>query len=521
MIDAQPDLLDDPDYYLSAAVSADTQSDILTELANRLFTIAPVEVVRRFMFGTDIMPEILKRPGLWPPSFDKAMSMVCDPWDSDLTLRVLGSSASFVINSCVPTGTIVERLVLDVRSHKDWAVLDAARVYTADGTAVHLADLVLAAKHINGMMLSYSFVEGLPWPAAACLVSAQESGTFEEIAAALRAGKMGNLEDWMRWEDSWKRGDLTWSSFASPHDESLPFIADSWLAAPLIAVQAYRGDPGDNHENVWSTVAEATRVAQQLRDPVGRSAVLTNATFDLWRRGRGEELPRLPPSQEVFAVLSALLHTSSSVLWITQGLLSRIDVSAIDDNEVMDAYVELVHEAIVRDDGFRAQKFSNEAVSVFRLAVARNPNLVGLLIPISLRAADPRVPFSPFDIDTHRQRLPQPLAMRDEAAMTLILARQGRLLERDIPGLAVVIERLGSDFLDELMGALEGGVGGIDAETLLIGLHARLQFSAKESVRDAALEELSERVRERKTCLSAGAEWARLGLPRELLDLCK
>jgi len=401
-------------------------------------------------------------------------------------------------------------------------VIDAAFSYMTHGTAEYLAALLTCGKDKLGDVFLEHLFTTLPWPAAACLTSAQRNGNVDEIAASLRAGKMGDLEQWIRWEEEWKTAGLMWSSFSGPHDDPLPFVANTWLAAPLMAICGYRGvewirtDP-------WPIVLEVSRIAQDLKDPASRTALLSHAILDpLWgHQARIDESPSISLSPALLDAVAVLLESEPLMAPAVQRLLTRVDTSGTSDAEERERYVNLVNEAFVLEEKeFCTLKFGDRVVNMFRLAVGRDPNLVGLLTPIASRAADANRPFVPFDIDTHLQRMTKPLAIRDEAAVMVIRARQVGLHESVLPEVVTLVQRFGEDYLSELIGAAGCVMDTVTAERLLVRLHKALRRS-DESVRDAALNELSDRLRRRQTHLAQGDEWARLGLPRALLELCR
>jgi len=517
-----PVLVEDAECFWSAAVAVDTNPAILTELAGRLYNVDPTELVQRHLFFNERLPEMLNRKEFWPPSFDRAMS-VFQSRTLDITLRIRDEvSLSPIINSCIPSGLGVDPLQLDESSHASWAFVDAVLQYMSYGTAEYLAALVARAAGNLGDVFFDSFPIELPWPAAACLRSALQSGNYEEISAALRAGKMGDLEQWARWEEEWKTSGLTWSSFSGPHDEPLPFLADSWLAAPLMGIHSYRGVRLDKGEP-WATVLEVCKNAQSLKDPAGRIAMLAHAIFDLvWgQQPRIDAPPDISLSRKLLDAVGAVLRTDSSMASATQRILARVDTSNSSDVGDLTTYVDLVNQAIMLSEELHIQKFDDGPVDLFRLAVARDPSQVGLLVPIAAHATDRNHPFVPFDVDTHLQRISQPLTMRDKAAIMLIRARQARLQESQLPHVVALVEHFGDVYLSELIIAVEAEPNGIDAEPLLVRLHSALRRAENESVRDVALIELSKKLRRRQTRLAHNDEWERLGLPRELLELCK
>jgi len=524
MFAAHPVLLDDADCFWSAAAAVDTNEAMLTQLASRLLTVDPSEVIKWDRFVSDRLPEVLTRKKLWPQSFDRALHFLLGRPMINVTLRVTdGVSPNFIINSCIPSvHTDSGSLVIDGSSHPSWAVIDAAFSYMTHGTAEYLAALLTCGKDKLGDVFLEHFFTTLPWPAAACLTSAQRNGNVDEIAASLRAGKMGDLEQWIRWEEEWKTAGLTWSSFSGPHDDPLPFVANTWLAAPLMAICGYRGvewirtDP-------WPIVLEVSRIAQDLKDPASRTALLSHAILDpLWgHQARIDESPSIPLSPALLDAVAVLLESEPLMAPAVQRLLTRVDTSGTSDAEERERYVNLVNEAFVLEEKeFCTLKFGDRVVNMFRLAVGRDPNLVGLLTPIASRAADANRPFVPFDIDTHLQRMTKPLAIRDEAAVMVIRARQVGLHESVLPEVVTLVQRFGEDYLSELIGAAGCVMDTVTAERLLVRLHKALRRS-DESVRDAALNELSDRLRRRQTHLAQGDEWARLGLPRALLELCR
>lgn len=516
----QPHLLKDQSCFEAAVAAASSHPELQKELADSALTLSVNSLI-----GSLLPPRSAHTSGSFLEKFGhQVIRRLANLIGLDRTFSVSVAGIGNVLPqlvTCQPDSSFACNEDLPVGHHPSWDTVVAALQYAAEGTASALADMLEVVARSSVSDLSPHV--GLPWPGAACLSFVKGGASAEVIAGELRNGTMGDLEVWRSWEEAWRSSEIdSWAEGVSGY----PFTRDRWQAAPLLGVTRYRQVEHSSSAE-WATLSRCADIATQFTSPSVSTSIMALGLITFV--GRWPQVENAPEASPSPTRVIDLLHRckaadSSTFAPVVVRVLFALwpSIQQWNEKEIVELG-RLTSEATADAAALvsRMKPFlRREVLIALRVAIAREPDLNGLLIFVGLEAASAGA-FRPFDVDTHKRRTTATLTPAEEWSLLVIGARQEGLEPGRFDHVASIARQIESERLTELFSALGASVSRADTEAVLVGLYERLKSSGSDEHLNVLLDEMSGSVAQRTTELWSEREWERLGFPQGMLSICR
>ncbi|MGH7930645.1 MAG: hypothetical protein ACREQV_22980, partial [Candidatus Binatia bacterium] len=477
-----PILLDTETYFWRATAATKSNEILLATLGSNLFRMSPIHT---FMSadhaGLESSRTVLlaNRDDLWPEGLKIASTVLRRSVMSERVSLTLPGGMLISVISCSAIREFVE-FNIPQDSHPDWATLKTLSRYLSEGTADALAVLLETMATSGNRTLQQALIQRLPWPAAACLRLAADNTRLLELAAGLRAGALGDLEDWKLWESTWKSGPVNiWREIGHTTGE-WPFSPQGYDLAPLLVTHAIdwseklgKTRSASDWHDALSAIVDASRIQRtDFRDAVLESLLVHYIYIWLIRRRAGTVPDNL--DLKLFLRAHRAVLDCSGQPWLLCAALERIQLPA--DDEQWATYVEILNLASIRSGrAGRTIHQGQRLATTLRVDFAKDPKKIGLLRIIALNAAESGGDYGPLDVDTLARLVPSQSDPDIQAYLLILRARQGLLREEHVRQAIELLDGPARTFFSVLVRALSLGGGLEQAESLLVAAYEHLR----------------------------------------------
>ncbi len=243
-----------------------------------------------------------------------------------------------------------------------WEPLFALRVFHEQPTANSLADLLEQIEMKNWRELFVEVLPLMPWPLGS-LLNGRSAGTLGTLAAEVRAGKFGDIADWLAAEDRWRNAGLV--------DADLVFASsgesfDAEVARVGFPSGGFSLSHGEK-DNQWiNNLAEKYFLSTGFASEI--LGALLRFVLSVYR------MPRRLTVEEAAKILASAVGSNN---WVDIDFLINLPADFFDNTELI-----LMLDSIGKDGRVMLSSKSPENVDwLFRLR-DRLPSHPGLLVVI-------------------------------------------------------------------------------------------------------------------------------------------